>query len=357
MTISDVNRNTVYSSGVGHFGQGAKVILSGIKLSNIVGKTYYGGDFITVSISNSLDMGSDVTPLAGGPISYNHTDFGKPPELSETDWQSPEELSNGVDILLNNTDSIKVFRLQMSVTNVNATESIQLSPTFLYANGNPVDAIVEDAIPVVGFSGATNAERIKFPASVGSATDQPINAYTPTDSDFFWNGGTSFANLLYATVVGGQISHDTTNYQSYYPAGPNYSGSDRQTNVQYITFRFTGAGISNFDIDIKGQIRKCFVKLEGITDQYSSTKWWSMNTAAESGIPGDIPGLPDVSGSLGCASSNTVMPSGSTIDGRFNCTFGLANSTNAANNGILIRFVLDSGDYIKKLRFVNPSST
>ena len=81
-----------------------------------------------------------------------------------------------------------------------------------------------------------------------------------------------------------------------------------------------------------------------------------MNLPAEAGIPGDISGLTDVSGTLGCASSNTVMPSGSSVDGRFNCTFGLANSTNATDNGILIRFVLDPGDYIERLRFVNPSS-
>ena len=113
--------------------------------------------------------------------------------------------------------------------------------------------------------------------------------------------------------------------------------------MEYISIKFS-------------RVKKCFIKLEGITDQYSSTKWWSMNVAATAGIPGDISGLPDVSGTLGCASSNTVMPVASLIDGRFNCTFGLANSTNATDNGILIRFVLNPGDYIERLRFVNPSS-
>ncbi len=355
MTISSVTPNTVYSSGVPHFGQGAKVILDGIKLSNMVGKTYYGGDFLTVSISNTFGYGSNANPILAS-IDYSHTDFGKPPELSETDWQTPEELGNGVDIPLSNTDSIKTFRLQMTVTNVNATESIQLSPIFLYANGNPVDAITEDGIPVVGYIGATNGDRVKFSGTVAGASEQPVALYSSADSDFSWSSASTFQNLLYASVVGGQISHDITNYQPYYPAGPNYSSSDRQTNSQYITFRFTGTGISNFDIDIKGQLKKCFIKLEGITDQYSSTKWWSMNIPAEAGIPGDVAGLPNVSGTLGCASSNTVMPPASSVDGRFNCTFGLANSTNATDNGILIRFVLDPGDYIERLRFVNPSS-
>ncbi len=142
-------------------------------------------------------------------------------------------------------------------------------------------------------------------------------------------------------------------FQPYY----TYCGT------QYATFKFAANGVSNFDIFVDGTYGGCWVRLDGITNgsatdnDYSSTSWWDMFQAAESsGIPGDnTTDFPTTAnGSNGCARSDTVMAG---LPGRYNCTFGNANSSDAAATGkIYIRFKLTSGQTINDLVFLSSTS-
>jgi len=272
---------------------------------------------------------------------------------------------NDVYVSLNNTHSAKKFQVKIELTNVNGSLGTVYPRGILYLNGMPTDAIVEDYIPVLGIPGASGSgERVKISSSLA----QPDKYSQPT----VWDSTAACANHE-ATIVGGKLSHDHTDYRGYLPSNPgvsanlspNYDVAGRQSNQQFVTFKFSATGVSNFDIDVQGTYSGCYVRLEGITDgadignpndAYSTTSWWDMFQAAEAfGIPGDnTAGYPaTANGNNGCARSDTVMTGN---PGRFNCTFGNANSSDSQATGdILIRFVLEENEEITFLRFLSST--
>ena len=267
------------------------------------------------------------------------------------------ESQNDLTIAFDQNNCTKLFQFDFGITNVNGTTSANINKNILYFAGTPQGVVVEKSIPVVGILGSSgNGIRTRF----ALASDEPIGTANLWDSD-------QIPDNHHATVVAGRLTHDQTDYSTYFPSA-DANGSQPNLNLagragkQYATFKFAATGVSNFDIDIEGQITACYIQLLGITDQYSSTNWWSMMIPAETfGIPGDQTGsFTDANGSLGCATSSTVMPTG-TVSGKYNCTFGLANSSDAAavaqGSVIYVRFVLQTGDHVDSLRFVDPSVT
>ena len=148
-----------------------------------------------------------------------------------------------------------------------------------------------------------------------------------------------------ATVVGGVLKHDVTNYTTgYLPVGPNLS---TQNADQYITVAFRRTAVSKFDISVTGSYAGMWVKLPGLSDDKttSSNGWYSMKTPySGAGFPGDTNGG---NGSLGCALGTVANGSGS-----FTCTFGTLSSTNSSNNLILVRIKLTAGQSISALSFI-----
>ena len=355
VNIADTIGTKTRSSGVIHYAQGAEIAIQNIGLGNISGETYYGGDPLALVVSGSfaLTRGTSTNPFTN--TTKNWLSLGKSLPL-DRQWLANES-QNDLPVEFNQNDCTKLFQFNLGVTNVNGITSTNINKNILYLAGTPQGVVLEDSIPVIGILGSSgNGTRTKF----SLPTDQPGGL---TD---FWDSDQTPQNH-HATIVAGRLAHDQTDYSAYHPLSDN-NGSQPNLDLssrdgkQYATFKFVATGVSNFDIDIEGQITACYVQLVGITDDYSSTQWWSMMLAAETfGIPGDqTVSYPDANGSLGCATSSTVMPEGA-VTGRYNCTFGLANSSDAAavaeGSQIYVRFVLQTGDYVDSLRFVDPSTT
>ena len=197
------------------------------------------------------------------------------------------------------------------------------------ARPNQID---EDSITNFG---ANDGERVKAGASGNN----------PTASYATWTGGSAGSIDTYeATVRGGVLRHDETNYSTgYLPVGPNYSSG--RSGAQYYQVLLEQQYISSFKIVVTGSYGGCWVCMPNnsnwMTGLNNTNGWADMFQAApNSGSPrNDYPG---------CA-SGTVM-SGSS--GTFTCTFGQESTSNASSPyRILIRWRLDAGDSITAMSY------
>jgi hypothetical protein len=357
--VVDSQTTIKMSSGVQHYDQNTVLVFQNIGLNDIAGQTYSDGNFFSAIVDLNNSTGSSNNPF--DVFAKSHDYFGY--SLPLQSWESWQYL-NDISIPLTTSHCAKLFQVELSFTNVNGTTSTTYPRNMLYLNGIPAGAVMEDYIPVFGIPGASGpAERVKLTSQL----PQPDKYTVPV----LWDSAVA-CESYHATIVAGTLAHDHTDYRSYLPSSPgisaalspNYDIPARYTNGQFVTFKFTATGVSNFDIDVIGSYTECYIRLGGITDgvianpndAYSTTSWWSMFKPAEAfGIPGDntatYPGT--ANGSNGCARSDTVM-TGTT--GRFNCTFGNANSSDAAASGdIFVRFGLSNNDKISSLRFLSST--
>jgi hypothetical protein len=199
------------------------------------------------------------------------------------------------------------------------------------ARPNQID---EDSITNFG-----NPDGVRVKA--GSAADNPSPTYVA------WTGGSIGSIDTYeATVRGGVLRHDQTNYSTgYLPVGPNYSAG--RSGAQYYQVLIDQQFISSFKIVVTGSYGGCWVCMPQNSAWMSSLSgtngWADMFTAYRgSGVP--------ISSEPGCA-VGTVM-SGSS--GTFTCTFGTESTSNASSPyRILIRWRLDAGDSITAMSYTS----
>ena len=198
------------------------------------------------------------------------------------------------------------------------------------ARPNQID---EDSITNFG---ANDGVRVK----AGSAADNPSATFVA------WTGssGAGSIDTYEATVRGGVLRHDQTNYSTgYLPVGPNYSVG--RSGAQYYQVLLEQEFISSFKIVVTGSYGGCWVCMPdnpGWNTSLSGTNGWAdMFTAYRgSGVP--------TTAEPGCA-TGTVM-SGSS--GTFTCTFGTESTSNAGSPfRILIRWRLDAGDSITAMSY------
>jgi hypothetical protein len=157
-----------------------------------------------------------------------------------------------------------------------------------------------------------------------------------------------------ATVVGGTVKNDTTNYSTgYFPVGPDLSTG--RTGTQYITFRITRDATSKFDVAVTGKISGVQVALPGssLDTTAAPTNGWIDATVAYggAGAPGTGAGG---NGSVGCALGGAVTV-GSVVTQSKTITFGTLSSNSSTNNYIYVRFALAAGDSITALSFPNAT--
>ena len=189
----------------------------------------------------------------------------------------------------------------------------------------------EDNIQISSLGvGSGNAIRV----NAGAASDTP----TPVSSTF----NSSATPAVYEGIVrGGTLRHDTTNYTSYLPVGPNYSSG--RSGTQYFQVLLTRAAVSQMSIIVSGSYAGCFVCLpenSTWTTGLSNTNGWADMSNAYSGA-----GNPN-NADNGCALGSLMTGS----SGSFTCVFGEESSSNG-NNKILIRFKLTSGQSISTISF------
>lgn len=321
------NGTVAYSSSVPHYNTGATLTVSA-SISNLAGQTYYNGNPISISGTNSI--------LATQTFSYATTGISTPISANTTSATA----ITPVTLNVNPTNVHNSGQLSITGTNVAGTGSGATPSGIILVKNGTTTRVDEMSIPISGLGSSPNNNN---GVRVGQATGN-----TPVLAANSWVSSASI-NTWDATVVAGALRQDTTNYSTgYFPAGPNLSGQDA---AQYVTFSFNRTALSQFRIVVTGTYAGVWIGLPGVSDNSGVSPnaiggaWWNAFVAyAGAGVPGGVGDTP-----AGCA-SGTVMNGGS---GTFQITFGTASSTSATGNQILVRIRLNAGQSITALSFTN----
>ena len=316
------------SSSVPHYNSGAVLRASG-SISNLAGQTYYNGNPLSVSATNSI--------LTTQTFTYSGVGIATPIPQNTT----AATAITPVLVNVNGTNVHTKGTLTYTAMNVNGSGSASPSTIVLVKNGTaPSTSVDEMSIPVTGLGSSPNGSNA---ARVGMA-----NGDTPSNATTAWNQSAALQTYD-AAVVAGVLSCNQTNYTTgYLPVGPNLSG---QAATQYVTFSFNRTALSQFKINVTGSYAGCWISLPGVSDSTLISPnalghaWWSMFSLYDgAGVPG---GAGD--SIAGCALGTAMA--GAT--GVYTVTFGTQSSTNATGNTILVRFKLTAGQSITALSFTN----
>ena len=217
-----------------------------------------------------------------------------------------------------------------------------------YGNDNNNRATLGLPVNIMGTSATTNQvdEDNVLISSLGTGSGNAIRvdagAGTDTPSPVTTTFNSSSTPAVYEAIVrGGTLRHDTTNYASYLPIGPDFSSG--RTGTQYFQVLLTRGAVSEFKIIVSGTYDGCFVCLpenSTWTTGLSNTNGWADMSNAYSGA-----GNPN-NADNGCALGSVMSGS----SGTFTCVFGEESSSNG-NNKILVRFKLTSGQSISNIKF------
>lgn len=318
----------VYSSGIPHYGSGATLMVGGT-VDFLSGLTYLSSGVIQISTS----------PAVGPTVSIDPGDqTAGLPDILPIDMH-PHVFAGLAYRVAGNIHT--TTQLQVRGRNPAGDGPPQPFPRRIsIMSGTAQSALAEMSVPVVNMGtlpNGDNAGRVLM-GNGNTPTDDKTALLAPD-----WDS-TQPLQLWEAAVRGGVLRHDTTNYfdGTWMPDGPDL-GLDR-AGPQYVTFMFRRRAVSQFAIEIAGSYSGCWVKLPGLAGLLNSEGgWWDM-TKLYGGA-----GIPDTSGnpSTGCAVGTVMNRSG----GTFRCTFGTASSTASANNIILVRFRLETGQAVTALSF------
>ena len=329
------SHTVAFSSGVPHYTQSANNTFTYVMtVTNASGDMYSNNTFVT--------QDSNTGSAFANTGNKSYTDFKNgtnPPTQNYGVGTGVTTLVSGVPRNIHNTISSNHFNRYDASTpygshnnqRVSFSTSINIMGTS--ATTSQVD---EDNINVTGTlgTGSGNATRVNAGAGSAGSTDTP----TPVSTAF----NASATPAVYEAIVrGGTLRHDTTNYTTFLPVGPNF-GSGR-TGTQYFQILLTRGAVSEFKINVTGTYGGCFVCLpenSTWTTGLSNTNGWADMSNAYSGA-----GNPN-NADNGCALGSVMSGS----SGSFTCVFGEESSSNG-NNKILIRFKLTSGQSISTISF------
>jgi len=330
----DTNGTTAYSSGIEHFGTSGAVAIGNLTMTNLAGETYYNGNPISVSGSDSI--------ISSQSYSYSDVGVSTPITRQTTSAQSLSALTVNV----NGSNRHTSGSLTVTGTNVNGSGSQSISGTILLKAGTARSSDVDEqniSIP----SGATGGNRVDLGSS--ATGDTPLGAGNLPSSSLTWDSTQDLTASGYAHeagVVAGILSSDQTDYTSGYWPNENaidYSGKDA---TQYMTFYFAKSAVSTFSISITGSYSGLYIGLPGVSDSNSTSPnatggaWYDAFTLYDgSGNPGGV------GNGAGCG--NGSVASGSS--GSVSITLGTESTTNATNNVVLIRVKLGSSDSISAI--------
>ena len=334
-TISgDSAGSSAYSSGIEHFASGGTVTISNLTMTNLAGETYYNGNPISISGSDSI--------ISSQSKSYTNVGVSTPITRQTTSAQS----LSAQTVNINGSNRHTSGTLTVTGTNVNGSGSQSISGTILLKAGTARSSDVDEqniSIP----SGATGGNRVDLGSS--ATGDTPLGAGNLPSSSLTWDSTQDLTASGYAHeagVVGGILSSDQTDYTSgYWPDGNaiDYSGKDA---TQYMTFYWAKSAVSTFSISITGSYSGLFIGLPGVSDSNSTSPnatggaWYDAFTLYDgSGNPGGT------GNGAGCG--NGAVASGSS--GSVSITLGTESTTNATNNVVLIRVKLGSSDSISAI--------
>ena len=322
-----------YSSGIPHYTQSSSNAFTyEVTCLNATGDMYSNYTFLTSS-------GQTTGFQNGGNKNYSNFGGSNPPVrnfgvgagVTATVSQIPRDLHIRV------TADTQKFSLYTANTPYGSDTVRAIIPQFVNIMGTTArtDVIDEDNILIQTLgSGSGNARRVNS----GSTGDNPIPVYTS------WIASNPVASYE-ATVIGGDLKHNQTNYSTgYLPIGPDYSSG--RSGSQYFQLEMIRSNVSEFLIVINGSYSGCWVSIpdnSAWTTSLAGTNGWADMFQAYRGSGVPTTALP------GCAFAGN-MTGGS---GTFTCVFGTESSSNDVNNRILVRFKLNSGNQINTLSFRN----
>jgi len=328
-TPSSSSHNVAFSSGVPHYTQNAANTFTYVlTVTNASGDMYSNNTFLSSDGQGSAFQNSgskSYTNFAGGtnPPTQN---YGVGTGVTTLISSVPRNIH--ATVTSNHFTRYDANTPYGSHNNQRISYSTNLNLMGTSATTSQVD---EDNILISSLgTGSGNAIRV----NAGASSDTP----TPVSSTF----NSSATPAVYEGIVrGGTLRHDTTNYTSYLPVGPNYSSG--RSGTQYFQVLLTRAAVSQMSIVVTGSYAGCFVCLpenSTWTTGLSNTNGWAdmFDLYAGAGNPNNTDN--------GCA-FGSAMSGGS---GTFTCVFGEESSSNG-NNKILVRFKLTSGQSITNIRF------
>ncbi len=328
-TPSSSSHNVAFSSGVPHYTQNAANTFTYVlTVTNASGDMYSSNTFLSSDGQGSAFQNSG---------SKSYTDFAG--------GTNPPTQNYGVGAGVTTLISSVPRNIHATVTSNHFTRYDASTP---YGSHNNQRISYSTNLNIMGTSATTSQvdEDNILISSLGTGSGNGIRvdagaaADTPTPVTTTFNASATPA-VYEAIVRGGTLRHDTTNYTSYLPVGPNYSSG--RSGTQYFQILLTRAAVSQMDIIVSGSYAGCFICLpenSTWTTGLSNTNGWADMFDAYSGA-----GNPN-NADNGCA-FGTVMSGGS---GTFTCVFGEESSSNG-NNKILVRFKLTSGQSITNVRF------
>lgn len=324
---------SAFSSSVPHYTSSAVWTYAGTA-NKLSGDLYPATDnFFTGAAAGSFQT----------PVTVTYTGAGVTTPLAQNLYASSGSASVTTTSTIAASTGVSSVGPTVSAANSYATGSLALTPGGQVLRILATDTSIPNenniVVGVFGSGGAASAVRVGGLA----ATTTPSTSTLAT-----WSSAATLA-VSDATVVGGVIKQDTTNYSiGYFPVGPNLTG---QAATQYITFRITRDATSKFDIALTGKVSGVQVAIPGSTLDTTAlpTNGWLDAAVAYggAGVPGTGTGG---NGTVGCALGGAITV-GSTLTQSKTVTFGTESSHNSTSNYIYVRFVLAAGDSITALSF------
>lgn len=325
-SLVETNANISNSSGIPHYTTGSQ-FTANMSFINLSGNTYYGGnDPFSLSASNAAITAKTITYAGAG--------IAVPIAANQTGPTSITPLTVTLDG--NNTHNFETLNIRVRNVNGQSTVTPLTTNKLLVKMGSAGVRIDENSVPV------TNLGTLPVSTPAARVTTGPTD--TPDVEHDMWDSDLPLSSFE-ASVVGGAIRHDQTNYSTgHMPVGPNLSVG--RSGAQYVTFMFRRTALSKFKINVTGTYSGCWVKLPEVSNTPNSPNgWWNAFRQYDgAGVPGEVGDV-----NAGCAET-TVMAGAS---GSYSITFGTESSTNSLNNVILVRFRLAAGQTITALSFSN----
>ena len=330
------NHQVLYSSGVPHYSQsGSNAFTYVLTCQNASGDMYSNATFCTASGGTSglispgnktyVDFGGSTIPTKNFGVGIGSTTL-----IIQNLLDTHIQLASPV--------SFYTYTAQTPYGTSN-TPSVTLSKTINIMGSTASTSKIDENSIIISSLGS------------GSATPTRTNAGSgdnPTPVTTGWDETISVATYE-ATVVGGILKHDQTNYSTGFLPSEGSSGiapdySTGRTGSQYFQLQIIRSAVSSFKITVTGTYDGCWVCMPTNTTwmgSLSGTNGWANMLQAYKGS-----GVPTTA-EPGCSSGGVMTKS----SGTFTCTFGTESSTNDSNNRILVRWKLTSGQSITAMSF------
>jgi hypothetical protein len=334
---STSNHQVLYSSGIPHYTEsGSNAFTYVLTCQNATGDMYSDPTFCT---GGSATSGFQ----ASGNKSYTNFTGGTNPPVRNFG------VGTGVTTLISQTPQNTHIQLASPVSFSSYTAQTP------YGTSSTPSVTLSQTINIMGSAASTSKidENSIIISSLGTGSATPIRTNAgsgdnPTPVTTGWDETTSVATHE-ATVVGGILKHDQTNYSTGFLPSQGSAGTAPDYSVgrsgsQYFQLQIIRSAVSSFNISVTGNYDGCWVCMPTNTTWTSSlsgTNGWANMLQAYKGS-----GVPTTA-EPGCSSGGVMTKS----SGTFTCTFGTESSTNDSNNRILVRWKLTSGQSITAMSF------